>query len=311
MQYTYMQKISITFNEYEYKYLKYARDIINQDYTKNFEIKDILYGILFYTNKKISEDDLYLKKFVNIFLIKNNAKPLVVNEIVKDLLLNQDIARLSRKLDITISYNSALSSLYVLRLDDDLLNILKKMRDVILKNAVTIKKIRYSEIFRDSLHFVIDNYDLKKEFFSVIYTLKLLSYTDNNDLIGYFSDDIQVEQNQIDEKSECLKELENDYKIYIKLKKWLSVTELNEKPEEYNKIRNDIGHFSGGVMATDSFLDFVFLLVNLYNDLGLSCVAFSHFSFNDMISIFLEEAKKQYIESMDSILNLLKKEGKQ
>ncbi len=311
---TYMKKISITFNEYEYRYLKYARDVANENYLVNADIKDILYSILIYTRSSI-KDGRHMIKFTNIFLIKNNAKPIESGEVEPEGYTKIKDVYFKTLADPTLGKVYSSPILYVVRLEDSLIQILEEIKKDILYKAPNIKEPSYSEIFRNSIHFVIDNYSFKSEFFSILYMIRLIPYTNVVNLVADF---VSIDSNSLlvqdsDEEREIkfsempghCKYIKDDYKTYTKLLDWILNTELKETMEEQRAISKKIGYYSNGYKASMSFIDFIFFLVGISESPDISIATLSHFSFDLVVSSYLEQARGLYIYTIEKIFTIM------
>jgi hypothetical protein len=305
-----MKKISITFNEYEYGYIRRARDIANEEVMLNIDTKDILYSFVIYTTGKIM-DGRHLNRFVNIFLIKNNEKPLDADDMNSFVKINDVYYKLSDEK----KYFYELPVLYVLRLDDDIIRVLEVMKKRVISKAPNLKPPNYSELFRNAVHFVIDNYIFRKDFFSVLYMIK---YCPESDIPRLFADVFSLEkynailsQRTYKNESYFCQEINDNIKTYDKLKEWILKTKLDEKNNELLKISERIGTYYNGKIAVNSFVDFVFFLDSLYNNFNYDCILSSHFDFDRTISNFLDESKEMYIKAMDKFLAVLKNKCKE
>ena len=299
-----MKKISITFNDYEYKYLKYARDIINRDELRAATIRDVLFSFLNYTIAKI-QDGRHLNRFLNIFLIKNNAKPLEENEDKNDTHLYKKV----NDIYLTIlpkphdKYYST-PILYVLRLNEDDILLLDTLSGAI-ESYTHFKTLNYSEIFRNAVHFVIDKYTLKKEFYSVLYIShhSTISADGIPHLMSYIIHSKKSKSKKIDNKNNKQYEewLSTDLETFSRLKPWILKTSIDENEEEYKEIQKSIGTFYDGTYASGEFINFIFFLNNLYQDLVSDYILTAHYSFQETINDNLEDAKNLYISILEQI----------
>ena len=301
---TYMKKISITFNDYEYKYLKHARDIINRNELQNASIKDVLFSFLTYTIAKI-QDGRHLNRFLNIFLIKNNAKPLEENEEKNDTHLYKkfnDIYLTALPKPNDKYYSTTI--LYVLRLNDNDISLLDSLIEVI-HDYIVFNGPSYSEIFRNAVHFVIDIYTFKKEFYSVLYLLSHSSVPADRvpDLMSYIIESKKSRPKKIDNKKNKQYEewVSTDLETFSKLKPWILKTKIEENEEEYKEIQKSIGMFYDGTYASGEFINFIFFLNNLYADLVSDYILTAHYSFQEAVNNNLEDAKNLYISIREQI----------
>lgn len=311
-----MKKISITFNSYEYDYIKYAHDTASENEFVNVDIKDILYSFVIYTKSKI-HDKRHLIRLTNIFLIKANDKPLEVEETDTSAFTKVKEIYMRTKKDSVIRSSTIYTYpiLYVLRLDSKIMEYLDEIKSEILKKAPQLKEPNYSELIRNCVHFVIDNMESKIHFFSILYLVRLVPYTNlvNVTNMLVFLDENEKKLKNVEEVyktdevtkiskiSEVGRVLEADYQIYKKLQKWISNSKLNENLEAYDKISKEIGFYARGYSAVSSFIDFVFFIAEIYHDLSLSEVELAHFYYDDTVTSFLARAKYFYINIMDKM----------
>jgi hypothetical protein len=295
-----MKKISITFNGYEYKYLRYARDILNRNELRNASIKDVLFSFLSYTKAKIQEGS-HVNRFLNIFLIKNNAKLLQEIEEMTPRKNANNVFLISNSQSQPFSFNSIL---YVLRLSDEDIQLLNGLLNIIHCN--THLNPNYSEIIRNSIHFIIDNYNLKKEFYSILYLLKysIFDSVDIPIIMNFLISNKKSEYKKYAEKIKHEQSLITNKTTLNKLKAWITQTKLDEDEKTYLKIEKDIGMYYDGTFATGSFIDFVLFLNNLYYDLTYDYILNAHYSFQETVSNVLDDAKNLYISNLEQIFKI-------
>ncbi len=306
-----MKKISITFNGYEYLYLKYARDIINENAFANADIKDVIYSFIIYTKEKV-KDKRSLTRFVNIFLIKSNNKPLEEDNDESEAISFGKIKGVYFKVrrDPQLGKIYSFPILYVLRLSDEILEYLDIIKGDILSKAPQLKEPNYSEIIRNCVHFVIDHLNSKLDFFSTLYMVQAIP---SFNVINIMKSLMDIDKNRkinLDDLFESIKEKDlsencrkfiSDFNTYKKLKKWLEVSKLNETAEEFAKIQEKIGSYSTGYIVPSHFVSFIFFLTKLYSGLEEDTILLVHFYYERIVNSLLEYAKELYINKMDEI----------
>lgn len=227
-----VNKISISFNFYEYGSIKQLRDIwlySGIGNAENTEIKEVLWILLKYTKYKIMKNRNSLSSFLNMFQRRSNF-PLFPEE--PDADENMELTRLTSEssgegfLSLNKKENVYNNVLYVLKLSEDDVKELDSIRGLIITSSPSLKKPNYAQIFRECLHFVIDKPSRKIELYSVLYA----GYIMNFSMLAAI--ELYIEKINLTPFSTSLGvrlPTKRDKEIFEKFKKWLRV---NKVPHE-------------------------------------------------------------------------------
>lgn len=222
-------KISITFNFYEYGSIKQLRDIwiYSGIYeVENTEIKEVLWILFKYTEYKIMKNRNSLSSFLNMFQRRSNL-PLFPEE--PDVGENLEFTHLTSEssgegfLSLNKKENVYNNVLYVLKLSEADVKELDNVRSLIITSSPSLKKPNYAQIFRECLHFVIDKPSRKVELCSVLYAGYIMNFSMSLALESY------IERTDLTQFGDSLSgRLPNkkDKEIYEKFKKWLRVNKV-------------------------------------------------------------------------------------